>query len=421
MSTIVKPPNSKKFHADFYTPTGKHKRLSTRVEDPTAAKVVSGHCELLSRKNHKKKLSYLEVWQSAEILSKALDEKVCGPCLVSEYLPRLATQLGGSFGHKSIKELLARRMVEYFTQMGEPEKCMWDVETVDARAFMQYCTEKYTLQRLTLRTYGQALHVMWKAALDDKKVKENIWDKVKLPKRPKTSSRRPFTEDELRILYNGADEEWRGMVVVGICTGLRISDVSLLLRRDVDLSTGMVRTKALKPGEFEVKPIPPSVLKRFRKYCEDKGPDAPLFPRAYKWRIDAKTPGRLSFEFRVLLERLGLRVKGQKARGLEQIGANKYAPLTFHCLRHNYVTLVQILGASQGLAGQLAGQKSAAVIAVYSHFTDAHLRNAVKDFPDPFAGLDEQALNNANQLEFALDLKPATITRPKEMEFNACK
>jgi integrase len=403
MSTIVKPPNSRKYHADFYTPAGKKKRLSTRVEDKTAAKVVAGHCELLARRAAKRKLGHLEVWQSAEILSKAIDEEVCGPCLVSDYLPKIAEQLGCSFGDAKIKQLIARRMVEYFKELGQPEKRMWDVGTEDARGFLNWCKEQFELNDRSIRTYGQAMHVLWEAALDDKKVRENVWDKVKLPKRPKTSPRRPFTEEELRTLYFGADEEWRGMIVVGICTGLRISDVSLLLRRDVDLATGMVRTKALKPGEFEVKPIPPSVLERFRKYCADKKPDDPLFPRAYGWRVNADTSNRVSIAFRLLLEKLGVRVKGQKVRGVERIGAQKHAPQTFHCLRHNYVTLVQILGACQAMAGQLAGQKSAAVVSIYTHFSETHMRNAVKDFPDPFAGLDEKLTANSKQLELGFD------------------
>lgn len=403
MSTIVKPPNSRKYHADFRTPGGKKKRLSTRVEDKTAAKVVAGHCELLARRAAKRKLAHLEVWQSAEILSKAIDEEVCGPCLVSDYLPKLAEQLGCSVGDAVIKTLLARRMVEYFITNGQTEKRMWDVSTEDGRDFLNYCKKQFSLSDRSIRNYGQAMHVLWKAALDDKKVRENIWDKVKLPKRTKTSPRRPFTKPELRVLYFGADEEWRGMVVVGICTALRISDVCLLLCRDVDLATGMIQTKALKSDEFEVKPIPPSVLERFRRYCADKKPDDPLFPRAYGWRINAENPGRVTIEFRRLLEKLGLRVKGQKVRGVERIGANKHLPLSFHCLRHNYVTLVQLLGASQAVAGQLAGQKSAAVVSIYTHFSHEHLRNAVKDFPDPFAGLDEQVAANSKQLELQLN------------------
>lgn len=399
MSTIVRPPNSKNLHADFRTPDGKHKRISTRLQDKTAAKVVAGHCELLSRRAAKRKLSHLEVWQSAEILSKAIDEEVSGPCLVSEYLPKIAEQLGCSKGNTKLKQMLASRMVDYFTEKGESEKRMWDVGTQDARDFLNFGRKKYAWSERTFRDYKQTMHVLWEAAVDDKKVPENIWDKIKAPKRPKTSPRRVFTAEELRILYFGADEEWRGMVVVGICTALRISDVSLLLRRDVDLATGMIHTKALKPGEFETKPIPPSVLDRFRRYCTDKKPDDPLFPRAYGWRINAETSGRVSLEFRHLLENLGLRVKGEKVRGVERIGANKHLPLTFHCLRHNYVTLVQLLGASQAMAGQLAGQKSAAVVTIYTHFTEEHMRNAVKDFPDPFAGLDETLSQKSTQLE----------------------
>ena len=397
MSTIVKDKKSKKLHADFYTPDGVHKRISARTGDPTAAKVISGQAELFARRNHGKVITRLTIMEGAEILTKSVNDQCCEKYPVAGYLPQLAAEASTSKSSEVAKDLVTRRLVRYFKAVGLGDIDMWDVTTGHIRSFLSSIKQEFGLSDLSIRTYGQTLYALWEAALDAHVVKTNVVKKIKHPKRPATSPRRPFEKEELEILFVQSDEEWRGMIVVGASTGLRIGDVSLMIRADVDLATGSILVKARKPGELEKKPIPPAYLDRFRQYCTNKQPHDPLFPRAYKWFMERGNSTQVTIEFRHLLERCGLRVKGQKVRGVKRIGANKYLPLTFHCLRHNYITMLQILGACQAVAGALGGPKSAAVLTVYTHISEAHLINAVKDYPDYFKDLD-----NNNQLQLSL-------------------
>jgi integrase len=72
------------------------------------------------------------------------------------------------------------------------------------------------------------------------------------------------------------------------------------------------------------------------------------------------------------------------------MNANGLWRLTFHCLRHNFVTMIQLLGGSQAIAGALAGHRSAAVVNVYTHIPMEALHAAVLPLPDMFTALPEQ-------------------------------
>ena len=58
---------------------------------------------------------------------------------------------------------------------------------------------------------------------------------VILIKRLKKAKRRPFTKPEIRKLLKVADFEWRGIILCGLYTGLRISDIALLTWENLDL------------------------------------------------------------------------------------------------------------------------------------------------------------------------------------------
>ena len=77
---------------------------------------------------------------------------------------------------------------------------------------------------LMVKTLRTALN----QALKDGFVDTNEASQVTLIKRLKKAKRRPFTKPEIRKLLKVADFEWRGIILCGLYTGLRISDVALL-------------------------------------------------------------------------------------------------------------------------------------------------------------------------------------------------
>jgi integrase len=78
--------------------------------------------------------------------------------------------------------------------------------------------------------------------------------------------RRAFTEDELRRILAVADNEWRGMVLVGAYAGLRLGDVSLLCWQNVDLANRELRFTSEKTGREMVIPSP-AFARLFARDC----------------------------------------------------------------------------------------------------------------------------------------------------------
>jgi site-specific recombinase XerD len=57
------------------------------------------------------------------------------------------------------------------------------------------------------------------------------------------------------------------------------------------------------------------------------------------------------------------------------------SPVSFHCLRHTFVSLLKITGASQSTAKELAGHSSDAMSDLYTHVDEATLTKAIKQLP----------------------------------------
>ena len=102
--------------------------------------------------------------------------------------------------------------------------------------------------------------------------------------------RRAFTEDELRRILAVADNEWRGMVLVGAYGGLRLGDVSLLCWQNVDLENRELRFTSEKTGREMVVPIAGPLHAYCLEIAKNDEPTAPLFPRAFELR-SKKNPG----------------------------------------------------------------------------------------------------------------------------------
>ena len=69
--------------------------------------------------------------------------------------------------------------------------------------------------------------------------------------------------------------------------------------------------------------------------------------------------------------RNGKRSKGSRAR----------SSVTFHSLRHTFVSLLKVTGSSQSVAKELAGHSSDQVNDLYTHVPEEALVKAIKALP----------------------------------------
>ncbi len=140
-------------------------------------------------------------------------------------------------------------------------------------------------KRLAANTVNFAIKAI-RAALNQAKrgglVESNQADRVTLLKRRGQSKRRPFTMEELKKILKVANEEWQGMVLVGLYTGLRLGDIANLTWANIDLQNQQLTVATRKTGRSQNLPIAKPLLRHLELLSVGDDPQQPLFPRACK-------------------------------------------------------------------------------------------------------------------------------------------
>ncbi len=198
-------------------------------------------------------------------------------------------------------------------------------------------------------------------------IRNNPMDEVRQPRSgqvlPKTLS-----IDEVDQLLNpnarmNSTEEVRdgAMVELMYAAGLRVSELVGLNIRDVDLDIGTVRTLG-KGSKERIIPIYDTAIQSIGEYIAFTRP----------------THARNQKEEALFLNRRGGRLTRQafwlRLRKLSvKVGVS--TKITPHMLRHSFATHLLHGGASLRHVQELLGHSNIATTQIYTHLTDAHVRN----------------------------------------------
>jgi integrase len=250
----------------------------------------------------------------------------------------------------------------------------------------------------TANYYRAVLRAMFNHALEGDKISTspiaNI-DRFKANKEEAENRRRPFELAEIQAAYNAAPNGfWRFAIVCGLYTGLRLGNVATLRWRDVDLDRQIITVVDIKsPDELKI-PICSGFLFNLFTELRRKSPRAKpedyIFPEYATMYLpksgdEENDSGALSAEFRKVL--VAAKLCGdyeRKDQGTGRSCRRKTSPLSFHSLRHNFITMLQERGASQMVARQLVGHNSDAVNQLYTHVSPEALRKSLKRLPEVF-------------------------------------
>lgn len=193
--------------------------------------------------------------------------------------------------------------------------------------------------------------------------------------------RNPFSLEQLTAILTKAEDEWRGLILVGVCTGLRIGDASRLNWENIDLTRKTIRIQTGKrvrgkPRKTLETVILPDLEEYLLSTPSGNSPSVPLFPKLTRIR-----PGGckgLSQLFQNIMHTAGVYAQedGRKITGK----GRRFNDLTFHSLRHTYVSFMANKGVAKEIRKKLAGHTTD-VHDRYTHIELETLRHALKDFP----------------------------------------
>ena len=186
-----------------------------------------------------------------------------------------------------------------------------------------------------------------------------------------------FTREQLSQLVNAApSEDWTGAILCGYYTGLRLRDIADLQWSAVDLEGRIIKVTTRKTGKTVTVPIHPQFAAWLDKQTRGIG-KAPVFPTLAGKAGGGKSG--LSMAFRRIMERA--KIKGRLLREANGVGRSQ-SSLSFHSLRHGFVSAMANAGVAQELRQKLTGHASAEMNAQYTHHELESLRAAVSVIPN---------------------------------------
>jgi len=189
-----------------------------------------------------------------------------------------------------------------------------------------------------------------------------------------------FTPEQIRALLAEAQGDWKGAILCGYYTGLRLRDVTELRWESVDPDLSKLeliphKTRRKRKNRKIVIPIHPQFAEWMRKQTRGIG-KAPVFPT-----LAGKTGGGksgLSMAFKRIMERAG--IHGRTLREGRGEGRSQ-SSLSFHSLRHSFNSALAHVDVPQEIRQKLTGHASAAMNEIYTHRELEPLRKAIAKLP----------------------------------------
>jgi integrase len=193
--------------------------------------------------------------------------------------------------------------------------------------------------------------------------------------KPKATSQKRdvFSPADIRALMAEADQDWQTAILLGFYAGLRLSDAASLTWDQVDLSESVIAYTQGKTGNRVEVPIHPQLEERLLKLAGDH-PGGKLCPTLAGQATGGGSG--LSTQFANILRRAGV-----DQRQVQSSRTRKFSGISFHSLRHTFVSKLANARVSAEDRMRLSGHKDASIHQGYTHKELAGLRDAIATLP----------------------------------------
>jgi integrase len=373
MASLRKKDLSQFWFACFSLPNGKRVQRSTKETKRGAAQKKADEWEQLAKERTKARQAHKVI---ADIYRAAHQQELPDSTprtFVTGWLNRRKGELAATT-HLAYKGT-GTRFVEW---LGEhADRPLAELEAAHFAGFRDQIAE--TRSNATANHAIKILRVVFEDARREGFVAENPSKDVGSLKKSKRSARRPFTLEELQKVIAAADTEMRSMILFGLYTGQRLSDIARLTWQNLDMVAREVTLVTAKTARVVRIPIAQPLLEHVAGLPQSDDPKAAIHPRA-----DRSSQTTNSNRFADLLASVGLvssrRHDIKKARG--RSGPRAASELSFHSLRHTATSLLKNAGVSPAIVQDIIGHDSAAVSANYTHIDSESKRLALEKIPD---------------------------------------
>jgi integrase len=226
----------------------------------------------------------------------------------------------------------------------------------------------------------------FRAALREQKIDANPCAVIeKLDEDEDVQDRDPFTPAQVKKLFEAAEGDWKGAILFGYYTGARLSDVANMpwqgkrkfkrktIYEGIDWQNKKVVYVARKTKKLVIVPLHPQLERELKKHQSGIG-DTPIFPALAGKGTGGKAG--LSGRFNAIMEKAGIQGEHMQASGGRTLSS-----LSFHSLRHSFVSEMANAGVAPEVRMKLAGHSNDGVHEDYTDLQLQTLRAAVAHIP----------------------------------------
>lgn len=376
MASLHKTAKSPYWYAAFYLPDGRRAFRSTGTTNKRQAWNICLKFEEAARLAKQDRLTEARARETIADIFAISNQDTLPTATTRQYLEGWMQKKRLEVSENSLPSYQTA-VDEFIKHLGAKASKLLDAIT--ARDVVDFRSKLAArLAGATVNKYLKLLRGAWTQALRDGLVRENIFIRVNLVKEHR-KQRRAFTLGELNKILAACNHEWRGMVLTGLYTGQRLSDVANLTWAQVDLAQGEIRFTTRKTDRNMVIPIAKPLMNYLLTLPASDSLKTPLFPTAHG------TPSNtLSHIFTDILDDIGLVRKPETHEGTGKGRDTKreVGGLSFHCLRHTATSLLKNAGVSDVIAREIIGHDSETVSRLYTHIESDTLRQAIERLPD---------------------------------------
>lgn len=387
MATLYKQPKSPFYFARYFDADGNRVSKSTGTKAKREAQRIADKFEAEARDQRDKKSDLPKAF--AALVEQAAREASNGQFTLAraeEFVKRLHKLANPQYEEKTLRQFWQswveeqERHVSTSTVNGYRQDLELFTDALGSRimaAPIQHLTKqqidsavevlrnKGTRKATTINKALAALRRVLESALAEGVVTHNAAKTCRTLAAKDSTQRAPFTLTEIRALIDHKDtsDEWRGAIIIGAQTGLRLSDILSLSDKNIEGTRLTIVTA--KTGKAVTVPLTPLCIGWIG---QRKGE---FFPT-----LKAQQKGTTSTQFVRLMQKAGV------AKEIELAGGTK-AERTFHSLRHTFASWLAEAGIHADVRQKLTGHSSSKIHQRYTHHDEA-LDRAIEVMPKIF-------------------------------------
>lgn len=382
MAKVYRRKDSAIWWADYLTGDGVRKRVSTGATSKLDAEATLQTLLAAERLGAQKRLTE----SRARVLIAEILERTTGET-VSFYTVKewFESWLAGKKIAKAPATFLRYEVAARKFLRGLGKRAESNIETLKDADILEFWNAEREAGK-TVRTANMSVKVV--ATCLNAAVRRGVLTKspaasFEAPELNDSKEKEGFTPEETKKLIEATSGDWRGVIMVGFFTGLRLQDCVNLRWSEIDFESHALRVIPRKTarrkgaaGNGLVIPMHPELEAFILSLPSSDEPEAPVFPSLAGMSSSGRSG--LSMAFSRLMERAGVTsaVLREGAKAGRTIRAK-----TFHSFRHSFISIMQNSGVPAEIRKELAGHSDLAMTKIYSHVELETLRGAVGVLP----------------------------------------